>query len=90
MSTLPRIEPKVYKCPWCRMVPNVYPLDWKQDGDAIASVGCDNPTCVARPSVAGYDELAEGEGLSGEALSKRCKLVAIARWNSWCHSAFPA
>lgn len=62
-------------CPFCGEIPEVYPKNPAEEGNAWGEVSCVNPRCVAQPSVQDGSKQADERG------SAKYKQLAIRRWN---------
>jgi hypothetical protein len=65
-------------CPFCGEEPYVGPVDWRAEGDAWASVDCENDDCPVKPSLRNYANLSTSGAKSHEGQKRH----AIAKWNA--------
>jgi len=74
--------PSPLPCPFCGVVPKVFPVGPRTEGDAWGAVRCLNPECVAKPIVR------DGEAIVDTRGSDAYKTAAILRWNTRWSSAW--
>lgn len=71
-----KVKLKPLGCPWCGEAPEVYPKNWRVEGNAFGQVRCENDDCPAQPVVN------DCEGVCDERGSEAYKQAAIRKWNT--------
>lgn len=68
---------KPIPCPFCGQTPEQAPVDWREEGDAWASVRCETDDCPVNPELKVWANVKQ-TGKKGSEMQKR---VAVQRWN---------